>query len=146
MIEEFISTGYGLVVRSDSFEEVVNQLDTENEVLLGRDILIPGQETTLSDYYSMPVRYVGRTKEEKPDIYGVPNKTFHLVFFLDHTDDLFTHEYWFEKIFYVTSERFFCHYVPSGGRDYNYINGTWDWERKYKTGKRIKKQEEVEGE
>ncbi len=110
---EFIERGYGLVLKTEFPEHYERSLEKSN-VLIGDETLIPGKETTLGDWFNL-----------KPTVYlGMDDK--YMVFQQGEIDG-FTY---YLKIFRVTETRIFCHLVRNGGRDFNYINGSWDWNRK----------------
>ena len=131
MVEEKINIGYGLVAWSDTCkEEVLETLDITTQVTFGRETLIPGQGTSLGGFFSKPVEFCGTIQPE-----GM--KMRYMYFYLGEDATLFSTKHYFEKIALIADNKFYCHFTESGGRDYNFKNNTWDWERSSSKKKRV---------
>ncbi len=122
MKENVIIPGQGLFVKSDSYEEVASQLLKES-LKIGRTTLIPEQRFNLDGFFNItsPV-YVG---------YEFHNTNAEAMLYYNGFDDssLFG-KHFFEVIYRISDKRIFCMYSDRGGRDYNFINNCWDWERR----------------
>ena len=124
--EEWIEYHYGLCLKTMQKDEYEKGLD-KNPVELGRIILTPGEETTMDGYFNIkPCIYVGLDM-----LRGI-----YMVFYLG--EDAGMHYY--QKIARIAYDRIFCHYAKDGGRDYNFREGFWDWDKPKKDKFRKRKQ------
>lgn len=123
MVEEVLISGVGHFVISDIYSDVVGSLLKEN-VKVGRTTLKAGEETDLDGYYNIakPI-YAGYKKN---------NNSKELYFYYGIESDMFREQHYFQIINLISKERIFITFSNTGGRDFNFINGKWDWERKSK--------------
>ena len=124
MREDVFIPGQGMFVKSDSYDEVVNEL-IKQPLKIGRTTLISGERFDLDGYFNIasPV-YVGYEISKR-------GGSECMLFYNGYDDStLFSNAHYFEMIYRITKDRIFCLLSERGGRDYNFINGIWDWERK----------------
>ena len=121
MVQECLISGIGLFEVSDTTEEVTDNL-CEIDVEIGRSILKVGEETDLDGYYNIakPI-YAGYKKN---------NNSKELYFYYGIESDMFREQHYFQIINLISKERIFITFSNTGGRDFNFIDGKWDWERK----------------
>jgi len=105
--------GCGLI--ADSLDELRKQCTDENaNVRIGATELIPGETTNLEGFFNRDVEYLGRDKCDGA-----------LVFYIGTDGEKF-----FSKtIYWISESRFYIQYKFNGGRDYNLVNGVWDFLR-----------------
>jgi len=76
------------------------------------ETIYPGDKTTLNDFFSRPIEYLGKEDNEA-------------VFFIGSDENLFNRTYYYEPVLVVKDNRIFKMYSNNGGRDFNYINQKW---------------------
>ena len=122
MVDEVLIHGVGNFKISDNFEEVTDRLKTD-PVLIGNSLLEAGEDTDLDGYFNLAsAKFVGYTT------YNEIHKV--LYFYYGHDSDLFGGRHFFQLINWIDWNRIYITFSKSGGRDFNFINGKWDWERK----------------
>ncbi len=83
-------------------------------VKFGNNTLLPGELTTLDNYYNLaPIKYVGYLDKW-------------LFFYLGESNS----KHYFEKHLLLNSNKLFIIHSGNGGREYNFIKGQWDWNRR----------------
>ena len=79
---------------------------------VGNDCLIPGENTTMSGFFNVPVKYVGILKDEQSKF---------MCFYLGEDD----RQHYYEVVVYINSLRIFKKYTDLSGRDYIFKNNKW---------------------
>lgn len=109
--EPLLCSFQGLYYRS-SCRSWENSLSMDAITVCGETIN-PGQRTTLNDFFSRPIEYLGK------------EGSGYAVFYIGSQEDLFNHSHFYEPVLIVTDTRLFKIYSNNGGRDFNYINKKW---------------------
>jgi hypothetical protein len=111
---------------ADSVVEMERLCNRHAEVIqFGSEKLIPDCMTDLDGFYSRYVKYIG----VKHDSFTVLQ---HSLFMQEGAKELVLHigqhegKEYFKSVIWVSPERFYIQYQPSGGRDYNRVNGKWN--------------------
>lgn len=73
----------------------------------------PGEETTLSDHFCRPLKYLGMLDDNE------------MIFLMGTTGDLFETNYYYQSVHRIADDRIFEMFSPLAGRDFNFINGKW---------------------
>jgi len=102
------SMGEGIILKNDD-PLLVRK---ENRVV-NNETLIPGQLTSMSNYFRHPIEFCGVISKNT------------LVFFIGYTQDLFKKKSYYQIVHLITEKRLFSMYSPGAGRDHNFINGKW---------------------
>lgn len=97
----------------DTMAEIEEQLDKQHFWILGNSVFTPGVFTEFNGYFSRPLWYAGSIENT-------------LYFFVGEEKGRFYYEYFH----YIDTNRF-CINTCKGQscRDFNYINGLWDWQK-----------------
>lgn len=82
-------------------------------VEIAGETLHPDTDTTLLDFFSRPVLFLG-VKDGNEAIFHIGSEK-----------DLFQEKHYFEVVFIITPTRIFQLYAPGSGRDFNFINQKW---------------------
>lgn len=97
---------------ADTREELEKSL-TLDFVILGNTAFTPGTYTNFEGYWNRELLYVGRKKQEMYFYIGSDNG-----------------KHYYEYFHYIDVNRFFINtHKGQSGRDYNFINGKWDWQK-----------------
>lgn len=86
---------------------------TKDSITVCGETIIPGQITTLNDFFSRPIEYLGKDSDG------------YAIFYIGSKENLFIHEHYYEPVLIVTDTRLFKIYSNNGGRDFNYIKNEW---------------------
>ena len=73
----------------------------------------PGEETTLSDHFCRPLKYLGMLDDNE------------MIFLMGTTGDLFETNYYYQSVHRIADGRIFEMFSHGSGRDFNFINGKW---------------------
>lgn len=120
MYEYALIPGTGHFIISDNYEEVSEFL-LKDQIEVGRTTLKVGEETDLDGYFNKgKVKFAGYIKNTGSEV---------LYFYYGNESDMFGDKHYFQLIFRISKSRIFIGFHNDGGRDFNFINGKWDWER-----------------
>jgi hypothetical protein len=111
---------------SDSFHEIAAICSPHAEpIAFGDTELLPSCETDLEGFYNRPLMYVGHMSCNDGSIF-LPDGAIEMVFYAGEHEG----KHYFKSVYWITRDRFYIQYQPSGGRDYNRVKGHWDFNRK----------------
>lgn len=89
-----------------------NKLAKDSITVCGETI-IPGQITTLNDFFCRPIEYLGKDPDGNA------------IFYMGSKENSFFSEHYYEPVYVVTETRLFKIYSHNAGRDFNYIKNEW---------------------
>jgi hypothetical protein len=113
-MEKFIDSKIGLCMCIDGSENVEDYIKTL-PVTLANEVLTPGEFTTLSNFFKIPIQFSGVLKENKEI----------MCFYLGNDENLFDSVKIYDCYYYISPTRFFDKYRSNSGRDFNLVNGVW---------------------
>lgn len=129
MIHEAIfshAEGSGYITdHPDEIKSILN--NTTVMVMFGDTPLVIGSFTDLDGFYNRPVKFMG--------VAGKPEDSLlEMIFYIGES----WNKHYYKSVFWVDQNRFYIQYQPNGGRDYNRVNGVWDFQRQKGTPKKRK--------
>lgn len=124
ILETIFADNQGGGFISDTKEELLAAVQwNKNAVYFGNSLILADTETDLSGFFIRKVPFIGRDEKNQMFFYYGEHDGKH---------------YW-GTVLWLSSVRFYVQYNDKGGRDFNFVNGVWDFNRQ-----RAKKQQNAQ--